>query len=202
MPLRHVSAADPSRHAASHVDVSERAAGSRGVIQPSAANEVRILVLHALDGGEDDTHVGEVHLAVVVQVVHPSIVVVVDDDVGSVTELVPAVTSAPALVAKRLVVVRRAETGDYLHSVGVDTVPLEILDDQLELVEERLLQNQLFRPDAFLVVRQEIAEQKMLGDAGVLVLACHFNEAIRILVGIGTKTSLLFRPEPNPVGAN
>ena len=78
-----------------------------------------------------------------------------------------AVARAAALVAEAEVVLRRAKAGQDVHSVGANSVSLEILNHQLELVEQRLAQNQVLRPDVCLIVREKIVQLEMLGDAHV-----------------------------------
>src|SRR6476660_262226 len=47
---RDISAANPSRDTAPHVDMRERTAGSRGVVESRSTDEVRVLVLDPLYG--------------------------------------------------------------------------------------------------------------------------------------------------------
>ena len=69
----------------------------------------------------------------------------VDKDVSSVTELVPAITGA-TLTANGLVVRRCAEAGANAHSFGVDAVIVEVFDHELQLVEEGLAENDVLGP--------------------------------------------------------
>lgn len=81
-----------------------------GVIQAHSANQIRILAFNALDRGENHTRIAEVDAAVVIEIVHTSITVAVDDYVGGISELVAAVARATTLVAEPEVVFRRPET--------------------------------------------------------------------------------------------
>ena len=129
------SAANPASALSSNVDVRERTSGSAGGIQTYSTDEIWIRALHPLDSGQDHARVGEVYAAVVIDVVHPPVVVTVDDHVSRVTELMAAVARPPALVSELEVVVRCAKSRQDVHSVGADAVSLEILNHKLELVE-------------------------------------------------------------------
>src|SRR6266542_2868730 len=106
---RHLTAPLPSRATSANVDVRERTAWAAGVIKADTANEVGILALHALNRGQNHTRIRKTYASVAVQVIHSAVAVVVDNDVGSIAELVPAVASPSALVAKCEVVLRRPE---------------------------------------------------------------------------------------------
>jgi len=104
-----VPALHPSGALAANIDMGERTSGSAGVIEASPANKIGVLALDALDCRENDSRIGKVHSTVAIQVVHPPVAVIVDDDVGSVTELMPTVARAATLIPESKVVVRGPE---------------------------------------------------------------------------------------------
>ena len=83
---------------------------SRRVINAGATDEIRILLLYALDRCEDDANVSHVHAAITIEIVHPPIVIAVDEDVCSITELMSAVACATAFVTQVLVVLWSSES--------------------------------------------------------------------------------------------
>ena len=76
---------------------------------------------------------------------------------------------------------------------------IQILDDQLELVEQGLAQNDVLGPYVVLPVRDEVAEPEMLGHPGVFILGGHLDEAIGVLVRLGSQAALFLWPIPKAV---
>src|SRR6476661_11157712 len=129
------AAIHPASTLTANIDVGEWAGRSAGMIEANSANQVGVLALHALYCGEDYARIGKIHATVAIQVVHPAIAIVIDDHVGGVTELMPAVARAAALIAEGHVVIGSTETGKNVHCAAVHTMPFEILNHELELVE-------------------------------------------------------------------
>src|SRR5213595_3630416 len=128
--------------------MGERTAAARVCVQAGASNQLRITGFDSLDGIEDHFYVRKVDLTVAVQVRHLAVPFLVDEHVSRITKLVTAVTRA-ALATNGEVVGGGAESGTNPHALGVDSVVVQVLNDQLELVEQRLTQNDVFRPDIF-----------------------------------------------------
>jgi hypothetical protein len=141
--------------------VGEGTARPIRVIQSNAANQIRIVALNALNRRENNSYVSESDSTIAIQIVHPTVAIVVDNHVCRITELMTTVSRATTLVTKSSVVVRCSEAGDDFHSAGAHTVSLEILNHQLELVEQRLAKDDVLRPDIFLIVRQKILQLEM-----------------------------------------
>jgi len=196
-----VAAQHPAGALSANVDVGKWAGRSARGIQPDTADKIGIRTLDSLDSRQHDPSVGEVHAAVVIDVVHTAVLVGVDDDIRSVTKLMTAVQRPPALGAEPKVVVGCAKSGEHVHSGGANSVSLEVLDDELQLVEKRLAQNDVLGPHICLVVREEVVKLKMLRDAHVFIVARHLDESRRILVGLGPKAAFLLRPVTHPVCA-
>ena len=85
------SSVNPARAAAADIDVRERSVRSVGMVQANSANQIWIGRFDSLDGFKNHSRVAEINAAVVVEVVHPSVAVTVDDDIGRIAELVAAV---------------------------------------------------------------------------------------------------------------
>ena len=83
------------------------------------------------------------------------------------------------------VVVRRTEAAHDCEVPHGMSHRLQLLNGQLELVEQLGVQQQVFRPDVLLVMRQEILEAEMLAHVGVLVLRRDLDESARIRVSVG-----------------
>ena len=135
---------------------------SAGMIQADAPHEIRISPFDALNRRENHTGVAEIDSAIAVQVVHSSVTVGVDVDVGGVTELVAALPCATARIAQRKIILRRPEPGEDAHLRCRYASVFQILNDELELVDEGLTKNDVLGPDIFLIVGQEIAQTKVL----------------------------------------
>ena len=103
----------------------------------------------------------EVDAAVVIEVVHPPIAVVVDDDVRCVAELV-ATRARSAFGDEPRVVVRRAESAQDAYAVRRTSLRFHRLEHELELVEQRFAEHDVLRPHVVLVVREEVVEPEML----------------------------------------
>src|SRR3977135_1918522 len=61
-------------------------------------------------------------------------------------------------------------------------VLLEVLEHELVLVHQLHVDDDVFRPDVLLIVRQEILEPEVLGELSVLVLGRDFDESARWIV--------------------
>jgi len=101
---------------------------------------------------------------------------------SGVAELVAAVAGT-AFVADCLVVRRRPESRSDAHALGVHAVVVQVFDDQLEFVEQRLAKNDILRPHFPPVLRDEVAQAEVLRDSGIFIVGRHFDEAVGILVG-------------------
>src|SRR5439155_15951385 len=94
----------------------------------------------------------------------------------------------------------RPKTAHHRHVLNRDAGLLEIRDYQLELVDEILVEDEVLGPHVLLIVREEVAEAEMLGDLHVLILRCHLDEPVGILIRVGKEApSALTRPETNAV---
>ena len=85
---------------------------------------------------------------------------------------------------------------------GGNSVVLEIRNHELELVEQRLAENEVLRPYIMLVMREKVLETEMLGDSRFLILRRYFDETFRILLCFGTEPPPFFGPESNAVAAD
>ena len=82
---------------------------ARGVIKSRSTNQVGIPALHTLHCRENHPGVAEIDASIAIQVIHPAIVIAVDEDVCRIAELMTAVASTPAFVAKLEVVLRSSK---------------------------------------------------------------------------------------------
>src|SRR5687767_8311320 len=140
--------------------MGEWAGGSHAGVQAQPTDELRIHPLDALDGAKNHFRIAEIHTTVAVEIVHPAVAVVVDDDVRRVTELM-ATRPRRTFTDEAGVVVRRAESAQHAYVLRRHTCGLHSREDELELVEKRFSQDDVFRPDTILVVRQEVAQREM-----------------------------------------
>ena len=192
-----VDSANPAGAGTTHVDVGE--GGAAGIrIKSGATNQLGVASFNALDRVQNKLDVREVDAAVPVQVGHPAIAFLIDEYVSRVAELVAAVAGA-AFAANGEVVRRGTEAGANSHSLGVDSVIVEVFDYQLQLVEERLAEHDVLGPHVLLTVLDEVSEPEMLGHPGVFVLGCDFDEPIGILVGLLSPATLFLGPVAEPV---
>ena len=88
---RHAPATHPPSATAGNVDMRKGTTWSTGVIEPYSADKVRVSAFHSLYRRENYPSVAEIYAAVAIQIIHPVIAVVVDDDVGCVAKLMAAV---------------------------------------------------------------------------------------------------------------
>src|SRR6187455_109813 len=129
----------PPRPLAAGIDVRERAVRLRRAVQAGTARQLRVGALDALDGLQNDAGVARIDAVVVIEVVHPTVLVVVDEHVRRVAELMAAITRPAAALPDALrIVLRRSEAGHDDHMLDADAVGREILDHELQLVDERL----------------------------------------------------------------
>jgi len=122
-----------------------------------------------------------------------SVAYLIDKYVGSVPELVAAVARTP-LTADGLVVRRRTEAGANSHSLGVDAMIVQVFNHQLKLVQERLAEHDVLRPDLGLSVGDEIPEAEMLRHPSVFVIGRHFDEAVGVPVGFRAQSAFFLGP--------
>ena len=167
------------------VDVGKRAVGPGRLVDPAAAGELGVHPLDPLHRGDYHSRIPGVDAPVVIEVVHASVTVVVDEDVRGVAELVAAVLRPPTAPADTLLVVLGgAEAGHHPHVLDPHPVRLEIFDHELQLVNQGFPEDHVLRPDVLLVVGQEVAQPEVLGDLEVLILGGDDDEAVGILVGV------------------
>src|SRR4030095_106358 len=105
-----LSGSDPASSIASHVNVNERSVPAFRRIHACPAYQPRVFALHTIDCGEDHLAVPDIELPVVVEVVHPAIAVVIDEDVGRVAVHMATQRRAPAWISARHVVLRRTKS--------------------------------------------------------------------------------------------
>src|SRR5256885_3418653 len=98
--------------------------------------------LHALDALEDVPRVTNVDAAVVVDVVHRTVVVVVDVDVSRVPVHVTAESGASARVAPARVVLGCPESAHDHNAVRVHAAAREVFQNELELVDVSYLEDE------------------------------------------------------------
>ena len=91
----------------------------RRAIDPDTAAQLRVALLNALGGGEDDSRVPIVHPTIPIQVVHKSVAIVIDKNVGGVT--IHVATDAGATIATRTVVPGGAEATHHCHTTNDDS---------------------------------------------------------------------------------
>src|SRR6267378_583192 len=188
-----VDATNPPSADTAHIDVDERPTATGVRIEAGAAYQLRIACLDPLDCIQHHLDVREVYLPVPIQVRHLAVPFLVDIDIGGIAELVPAIAGA-SLAADGEVVGRGSEPRANPHTLCVHAVVVEVVDHQLELVQQRLAENDVLRPDVFLVVGDEVPQPEMLGDPCVFVLGCDFDEPVWILVGFRSDAPLLLGP--------
>ena len=104
----------------------------------------------------------------------------------------PAEVRAAFGIAAAMVVLRRAKAAHDLEVTDGMAHRLQLLNGQLQFVEQFRIQQQVFRPDVRLILRQEIAELEVSRDGRVNVLRRHLDEAVRVRVRrrLGTSTAL------------
>ena len=129
---------------------------------PRPADQAGCSLFDAVDRGKNDLGVLDVQLAVVVEVVHPAVAIVVDEDVGRVAVHVSAERRAAARITAADVVLRRTESAHDVHAARRIAVLLEVLQHQLELVDEPQIEHEVLRPDVLLIVREEVAEREVV----------------------------------------
>src|SRR5205085_427184 len=113
----HVASSEflPAGPVPARVDVNERSVPGSGAIQASTAYQLRISPLDSLLCVEDDPGVVDIDAAVMVEVVHDAVGVVVDEDVRRVAIHVAAESGASARFAAGRVVLRSPETAHDVH---------------------------------------------------------------------------------------
>src|SRR4051812_14401246 len=84
----------PAGPVPARIDVNERSVPRGRSIQASATHEIGICPLHPLLGLQNHPRVVDVDLAVMVEVVHGPVAVIVDEDVAGVAVHVPAEVGA------------------------------------------------------------------------------------------------------------
>ena len=110
------------------VDVGEGTVGPGRAIQTGTAGQLGVRALDALDGLQNDARVAGIDSPVVIEIVHATVLVVVDEHVRRVAELMAAI-ACPAAAADALrIVLRRSEAGHDDHVLDANAVRLQILD--------------------------------------------------------------------------
>src|SRR6478672_763367 len=182
------------------VDVGEGTVGPGRAVQAGTAGQLGVRALDALDGLQNDARVAGIDSPVVIEIVHATVLVVVDEHVRRVAELMAAIARPAAAADALRIVLRRSEAGHDDHVLDANAVRLEVLDHELQLVDQRLAKHEVLWPNILLIVREEVAETEMLGYVGVLILRRHLDEAFRILVGFLRRAAMaLVRPEPHAI---
>src|SRR5688500_16611032 len=115
-----------------------------------------------VNGGLDDLAVSDVYLAVTVEVVHPTVPIIVDEDVGGISVHVATQTRASACVAAARVVLWCAESAHHLHAVRTMAALLEVEKHELELVHQAHVEHEVLRPHGLLTLRQKIAKREVV----------------------------------------
>ena len=77
--------------------MGERSVRPRGSVDADAAGEIRMTTLHALCRREDYLRIAMIDPPIAIEVVHPAVTVVVDEDVGGVAVLMPAILARPTV---------------------------------------------------------------------------------------------------------
>ena len=93
--------------------------------------------LHAFHGLDDRFGITHGDAPIAIEVIHVAVAIIVHENVGRITVLVPAVVGATTLADALLVVERMAEPAHHLHMAYAMTHDVELSDHQLELVEAR-----------------------------------------------------------------
>src|SRR5688500_556649 len=135
-----------------------------------------MFALHAFHGRLDDLAVLDVDLAVTVEVVHPTVPIIVDENVGGVTVHVATEARTPRGTAPSRVVLRRAKPTHYGGTVRRVTPLLEVEEHELELVHEPHVQHEILRPNVLLPLGQKVSQREMVGHRCVSVLLGHLDE--------------------------
>ena len=192
---RQIEALGRINGVAIRISTSGNSSNVLAALKQAAKQNLKTIGLAGKDGGAVAKCVD---LPITVEVRHLAVPFLINEHVCSVAELVTAVAGA-TFAANSEVVRGRPESRTNPHSLGVHTMVIEVFDHQLELVEQGLAEDDVLRPDTFLVVRDEVPEPEMLGHPRVFVLGCHFNEAIRVLVGFRPESALFLWPVTQPV---
>jgi hypothetical protein len=69
-----------------------------------------------------------IHTPVPIEVVHPPVAVVVDEDVGGVAVLMPAILRPPTAPDPALIVLRGSEAAHHRHSTDGNALALQLRD--------------------------------------------------------------------------
>lgn len=176
----------------------ERPAWPHLTVKPKPASEFGIRAFHSIYRGLDHSYVGYVHAAIMIEIIHATIAVRIDDHVNRIAVLMPALTCSAAGVSQREVVRRRPEAGQNFDVLRRYAMNLKIGEHKLELVQQRFAQDDVLgkrRP----VMRNEITKREMIGYVNAGVFGCDLYKACRIIVSVGAYPMQLARPEPNIV---
>src|SRR5690242_1518680 len=190
----------PPRPIAPCVDVNERSVPGPGWIDACPADELGMGGFHPVYSGLDDFAVSNSDVAVMVEVVHDTVVVAVQKDVRGIPEHVPAECGTSLGVAAAGVVLRGAEAAHDADAADVNTVRGKVLKHKLELVDELELQDKVLGPDVWLIMREKVAELEVLRDVGVRGIWRDLNEPGRIRVARGRCLGRTDAFAPRPLG--
>src|SRR5918999_1581248 len=137
------SEATPPGSSPADIHVGERSVRPRGSVDADAASEIRMTTLHSLGRREDHLRIAMVDPTIAIEVVYPAVTVVVDEDVGGVAVLMPAVLRPTTAPYPTLVVLRSAEATHHRHSADGNAFTLHLGNHELQLVDELFAENEV-----------------------------------------------------------
>lgn len=161
-----------------------------------------MLPLNPFDRLHHDACIAQIDASVAIEIVHLPVEVIVDKNIGRVTVLMPRVRSPATLGSHPArVVLRRAEPRHHTEARYANPSRLQVGNEELEFVHQRLVQHHVLWPNVLLIVREKIAQAKVLGERSILIRGRDFDEAVRTLVR-GQSSSEFTGPETEAIAAD
>ncbi len=157
--------------------------------------------LHPVHCRLDYTHIRNINPTVVIQIVHTTRSISIDNHVDSIPVLVATLACATTRIAQREVVCGRAKAGQDLYASRGDPVHLKILQHQLYLVEECFAKNYVFG-ERCAVMSDEVAQREMIRHMHPDILGRHLDKTRRIVVRIRMHCMQFRRPVTQVVRAD
>ena len=156
---------------------------------------------HSVYRGLDNSHVGHIHTPIVIEIIHATVAVCIDDHVNRIAILMPALACSAAGIAEREVVRRRPETRQNFDVLSRYAMHLEVGEYKLELVQQLLTQNDVLG-EWRAVVGNQVTQSEMIGYVDSRVLSRNLYEPRGVVVSVRVHSMQLARPEAKVVRAD
>src|SRR6266550_7729919 len=113
---------DPTRAISTCVDVNERSVPGPSRIDPCPANKLRMSGLDPIDSCLDDLAIIDADPVILIEIIHETVVIAVDEDVRRVAIHMTAECGASLGITARRVVLRRPESAHDVYAADVDAM--------------------------------------------------------------------------------